>query len=239
MARVVIMAGGEGTRLRPFTHTIPKPLLPIGRKPVAQLIIERLQSHGITEIIMSVGYAADLIRAYFQDGSRFGVSITYFEETEKLGTAGCLAHLPQLAQGPFLVTNGDLLTDLDYRDLLARHTATGAALTVATRTQTVALPYGVLEVENPPDGAPARVLGVREKPVHAYTCNAGIYALSPHALRHVPAEGRSDMTDLIQKLISSGDVVSSYPVSGYWFDLAQTDDFDRALQKLEELNLLP
>src|SRR5688500_4640745 len=119
------MAGGEGTRLRPFTHTIPKPLLPIGRKPVAQLIIERLASHGFSEIIMSLGYAADLIRAYFQDGSRFGVKITYYEERERLGTAGCLAHLPQLRDEPFLVTNGDLLTDLDYRAMLDNHVAGG------------------------------------------------------------------------------------------------------------------
>jgi len=166
MARAVIMAGGEGTRLRPFTHTIPKPLLPIGRKPVAQIIIERLAAHGITDIIMSVGYAADIIRAYFQDGRRFGVRISYYHEREKLGTAGCLAHLPALRDEPFLVTNGDLLTDLDYRDLLARHNADGAALTVATRTQTVSLPYGVLEIAPPPPGAPStrRVTGVREKP---------------------------------------------------------------------------
>ena len=97
------MAGGEGTRLRPFTHTIPKPLLPIGRKPVAQLIIERLAEHGFTDIVMSLGYAADLIRAYFQDGKRFGVNITYFEETERLGTAGCLAHLPELRLRLFVI----------------------------------------------------------------------------------------------------------------------------------------
>ena len=233
------MAGGEGTRLRPFTHTIPKPLLPIGRKPVAQLIIERLESHGFSEIIMSVGYAAELIRAYFQDGRRFGVKISYFEEREKLGTAGCLAHLPALREEPFLVTNGDLLADLDYRDLFGRHQESGAALTVTTREQSVALPYGVLEVAERDGAGPSRVTGVREKPTHRYICNAGIYALAPRAVEHVPAAGASDMTDLIQKLMDAGDVVNSYPLQGYWFDLAEAQDFDRALQKLEELGLLP
>ena len=227
------MAGGEGPRLRPFTHTIPKPLLPIGRKPVAQIIIERLASQGFEEIIMSLGYAADLIRAYFQDGRRFGVKISYFEEKERLGTAGCLAHLPALKSEPFLVTNGDLLTDLDYRAMLGDHTASGASLTVATRTQTISLPYGVLNVEG------GVVTGVQEKPVHQYACNAGIYAISPDALELVPATGPSDMTDLIARLLQRGSAVKPKEITGYWFDLAQAQDFDRALETLEELGLLP
>lgn len=227
------MAGGQGARLRPFTHTIPKPLLPIGRKPVAQLIIERLAEHGFTEITMSLGYAADLIRAYFQDGQRFGVQITYFEEAEKLGTAGCLSHLPELREEAFLVTNGDLLTDLNYTELLSTHKRSGADITVATQTQVVSLPYGVLQLEDD------RVTGVQEKPVHTYTCNAGIYAISPSALSLVPAEGPFDMTDLICSALKQGQTVRTYNISGYWFDLAQAQDFDRAIASLEELGLLP
>ena len=234
MARAVIMAGGEGTRLRPFTHTIPKPLLPIGRKPVAQLIIERLADCGFTDIIMSLGYAADLIRAYFQDGRRFGVRITYYEEKEKLGTAGCLSRIPVLREGPFLVTNGDLITDLDFRQFMAAHNESGAALTVSTRLQQVALPYGVLDLDDS-----GNITGVREKPTHEYVCNAGIYALSPVAIQQVPAQGASDMTDLIQRLLSAGLEVQSYALQGFWFDLAEADDFDRALRRLEELGLLP
>lgn len=226
------MAGGEGTRLRPFTHTIPKPLLPIGRKPVAQMIIERLAEHGFTDIVMSLGYAADLIRAYFQDGRRFGVNITYYEEKQKLGTAGCLAHLPELRGEAFLVTNGDLLTNLDYSDLLQCHAASGASLTVATRTETVSLPYGVLHLE---DGA---VTGVQEKPVHTYACNAGIYALSPSVIDLVPPDTPSDMTDLISKLLQQGQSVRPYEVSGYWFDLAEARDFDRAIETLGKMDLL-
>ncbi len=226
------MAGGEGTRLRPFTHTIPKPLLPIGRKPVAQLIIERLADHGFTEIIMSLGYAADLIRAYFQDGKRFGVRITYYQEKEKLGTAGCLAHLPKLREEPFLVTNGDLLCDLNYRDLLDKHVASNAGLTVAVRTETLTLPDGVLHLDN------GNVTGVQEKPVHSYVCNAGIYALSPDSVRQVPADQPSDMTDLIARLLESGIAVRPYEVTGYWFDLAEARDFDRAIQTLGEMGLI-
>jgi len=233
MTRAVIMAGGEGTRLRPFTHTIPKPLLPIGRKPVAQLIIERLADHGFTEIIMSLGYAADLIRAYFQDGRRFGVKINYYEEHEKMGTAGCLAHLPALRDEPFIVTNGDLLTDLDYRAMLNQHIADKASLTVATRQQTISLPYGVLHIEN------GTVAGVQEKPVHTYACNAGIYALSPDSLALIPPGKASDMTDLIARLLEHDSVVRPYEVSGFWFDLAQAQDFDRALETLEQMGMLP
>lgn len=232
MPRAVIMAGGEGTRLRPFTHTIPKPLLPIGRKPVAQLIIERLAEHGFTDIIMSLGYAADLIRAYFQDGRRFGVNISYYEETERLGTAGCLAHLPELRESPFLVTNGDLLTDLNYSDLLEQHKKSGAALTVAVREQTINLPYGVLSLQ---DG---HVTGVQEKPVHSYACNAGIYVLSPDVLDLVPPQGASDMTDLISRLLDQRKIVMPYHVTGFWFDLAQARDFDKALETLEKMGVI-
>lgn len=232
MPRAVIMAGGEGTRLRPFTHTIPKPLLPIGRKPVAQIIIEKLAAQGFDEIIMSLGYAADLIRAYFQDGTRYGVKISYYHETDRLGTAGCLAHLPELKQAPFLVTNGDLLTDLNYRDLLTEHEASAASLTVATRTQTVSLPYGVLHLGQ------GKVIGVQEKPEHTYACNAGIYAISPGAVELVPTHGSFDMTELISALIEKGQTVRPREIDGYWFDLAQAQDFDKALESLEQLGLI-
>ncbi len=227
--RAVIMAGGEGTRLRPFTHVIPKPLLPIGRKPVAHLIVERLRDCGITEIVMSVGHGAELIRAYFQDGRQFGVRITYFAEARKMGTAGCLAHIPQLRDEAFLVTNGDILTRLDYAAFLRGHTESGAALTVATREETLSIPYGVLRIE---DG---RVRGVEEKPRMEYCFSAGVYALAPKAVAAVPAEGVFDMTDLINRLVQSGEMVRPHPVDGLWFDLARVDDFDRAITELERI----
>jgi NDP-sugar pyrophosphorylase family protein len=145
--RAVIMAGGEGTRLRPFTHTIPKPLLPLGRKPIAQIIVERLRECGIRDITMTLGYAAELIQAFFQNGSQFGVNVSYFLEPSKLGTAGCLAHIPALRETPFLVTNGDILTDLDYCEFLDAHIDSGATLTVASRREKTSIPYGVLKLD--------------------------------------------------------------------------------------------
>jgi NDP-sugar pyrophosphorylase family protein len=225
--RAVIMAGGEGTRLRPFTHTIPKPLLPIGRKPIGQIIVERLRDHGFNDIIMSVGYAADLIRAFFQDGSQFGTKISYFHETEKLGTAGCLARIPQLRESVFLVTNGDILTDLDYRLLLNTHTQSKSLLSVVTRSESVTIPYGVLKLDGD------LVLGVEEKPKFAYHFNAGIYACSPDALDLVPPDRASDMTDLINNLQAHKNQVRSHPLAGLWYDLARVTDFEKALEELE------
>jgi mannose-1-phosphate guanylyltransferase len=226
--RAVIMAGGEGTRLRPFTYTIPKPLLPIGRKPIAQIIVERLRACGIVDITMSVSYGADLIRAFFQDGSLFGVRITYFQEDERLGTAGCLAHIPNLRNGNLLVTNGDILTQTDYAAFVRDHEKSGAALTVATRSEEMTIPYGVLRVEA---GA---VRGVDEKPTMRYCFSAGVYALSERALDLIPATGRYDMTDLINAAAGAGVPVRACELGGLWYDLARTADFDRALAEIEK-----
>jgi NDP-sugar pyrophosphorylase family protein len=225
--RAVIMAGGEGTRLRPFTQTIPKPLLPLGRKPIAQISVERLRECGITEITMTLGYAAELIRAFFQLGAQFGVRVSYYHEPTKMGTAGCLAHIPELREAPFLVSNGDILTDLDYCQFLEEHIASGAALTLATRREQMTIPYGVLKLDG------ERILGVEEKPAIDYTFNAGIYAVSPSALQLIPREGVFDMTDLVNALLADSQVVRSVPLAGLWFDLARVDDFDKALAQIE------
>jgi NDP-mannose synthase len=222
------MAGGEGTRLRPFTQTIPKPLLPLGRKPIAQIIVERLRDCGITEITMTLGYAAELIRAFFQTGSQFGVNVKYFHEPTKMGTAGCLAHIPELREVPFLVSNGDILTDLDYCAFLAEHEQSDAALTVATRRENVLIPYGVLQLDG------SRVLGVEEKPRMDYCFNAGVYAVSPQCLELVPADRAFDMTDLSNSLLKSGKEVRSVRLEGLWFDLARVDDFEKALAQIEQ-----
>jgi NDP-sugar pyrophosphorylase family protein len=227
MTCAVIMAGGEGARMRPFTYAIPKPLLPIGRKPIAQLIIERLHACGITDIIMSLNYGSDLIRAYFQDGSQFGVKVEYFVEPERLGTAGSLAYPERLREGDFLVTNGDILTDLNYREFLEGHKRDGAAMTVATRSDQLPVPYGVITLEG------ERVLGVEEKPVFNYHFNAGIYAVSPQAVGLVPKGKRFDMTDLINSAAEAGLRVRSHALTGLWFDLARVNDFEKAVAELE------
>lgn len=225
----VIMAGGEGTRLRPFTYTIPKPLLPLGRKPVAQIIIERLRGCGFRRVIMSVEYGADLIRAYFQDGAQFGVRISYFHEPFKMGTAGCLAHIAELRGAPFLVTNGDILADLDYREFLDAHVKSNAAMSVATRAERISIPYGVIREQ---DGL---IQSIEEKPSMEYCFNAGIYSLSPEALAPIPADRAYDMTELISALAGAGKPVRTHPIGGAWFDLAKVDDFEKALAEIGQV----
>lgn len=226
MKLAVIMAGGEGKRLRPFTNSIPKPLLPIGRKPIAQIIIERLRDAGFTRVIMSLEYGADLIRAYFRDGSPFGIEIAYYQEPHKLGTAGCLANIPELAAATFLVTNGDILTDLDYAAFLAGHMASDAALTVATRREVISVPYGVLELNN------GHVSGVTEKPSYDLWINAGIYALSPPAVGLIPAGRKFDMTDLVAAVAKGGGAVRAHEITGLWHDLATVEDFEKASEEI-------
>lgn len=228
MNRALIMAGGEGTRLRPFTHTIPKPLLPIGRKPIAQIIIERLRRHGITDITMSLGYAADMIQAYFQDGSRFGVNLKYFVEDEKLGTAGCLGKITEFHSGePFIVTNGDIISEVDYTDLLSAHNSNGSLITVAVRRGSFDIPYGVINTEG------NQIVSVEEKPNHSYLFNAGIYAISPQAIVDCNINGKIDMTDVINFLLKKEKNVSPYELEGIWIDLARVQDFDKVLENID------
>ncbi len=225
--RAVIMAGGEGQRLRPFTNTIPKPLLPIGRKPIAQVIIERLKSLGFTNVTMALGYGADLVRAYFRDGSQFGLSVDYYEEHQKLGTAGALAKIPGLKDTPaFLVTNGDVLTDLDYSVLLSEHIASGNIMTVSTIYRDMVCPYGIIEADKD------RLTSIKEKPKFEFIANAGIYALSAHALNFIPEKVPFDMTELIQILNDNDQPVGVKQIEGFWFDLATVDDFDKASAQL-------
>jgi NDP-sugar pyrophosphorylase family protein len=222
------MAGGEGLRLRPFTRTIPKPLLPIGRKPVAQLILERLAQCGIHDIIMALGYQSDLIRAFFQDGAQFGVRIRYFVDPTKLGTAGALAFLDDLAAEAFLVTNGDIIAELDYAQFLEDHKKAGAAMSVAIREATVPIPYGVVEIIND------QIVKIVEKPMHSYRFNAGVYALSPRVRELIPRGQPFDMTDLINAAIEAGHSVRAVPLQGFWYDLARVDDFEKALHEIEK-----
>ncbi len=228
MPIAVIMAGGEGLRLRPFTRTIPKPLLPIGRKPVAQLIIERLAQCGIHDIIMALGYQSELIRAFFQDGAQFGVRIRYFVDPTKLGTAGALAFLDELTDEPFLVTNGDIIADLDYLQFLNDHKSSGAMMSVAVREATVPIPYGVVEITN------QQITKITEKPVHTYRFNAGVYALSPESRELIPRGSTFHMTDLINAAIQAGYAVRAVPLEGFWYDLARVDDFEKALHEIEK-----
>ena len=229
--KAVILAGGEGARLRPLTYSIPKPLLPIGRKPILEIIIERLREHGFTDIILNVGYKAELIEAYFRDGSSLNVKITYFREDSPCGTCGPVKLVEHLLDGqPFVTMNGDLLTDLDFGEMCQAHLDMSAELTMATKAYTVTLPYGVIDMQD------SKIALIREKPRLEFLINAGVYVISPSALDVVPEGEFFDMTDLIQTLADQGRKVETYYIDGEWQDLGTMESYEEAnILYLEEM----
>lgn len=218
----VIMAGGEGTRLRPLTETIPKPMVEIGGTPLLERQIERLAKAGLKRIYLSVNYLGHIIEDHFRDGEEFGVEIRYLREQEKLGTAGALALLPERPAGPIVVMNGDILTTSDFGNLFAFHQTHDAQLTVAAIDYRVNIPYGVINTEGP------YVKGLVEKPSQRFLCNAGIYAVSPQALNLLKGTGHFNMTDIIEACLSREMPVAVFPVHEYWSDIGTQDDLERA-----------
>jgi dTDP-glucose pyrophosphorylase len=224
--KAVIMAGGLGTRLRPLTEGTPKPMLPVGDRPLLERTIEQLGQAGIRSINITTHYQADKIKEHFGDGSSFGARVHYSHEQEPLGTAGALRLLEAAEHGedPLLVINGDVLTKVDYRAMLDFHREHRAQLTMGVRHYTMQVPYGVVDCEGP------RVKSVREKPEFSFFVNAGIYLVEPQLCREIPAHRRFDMTDLIALLQGSGRRVVSFPIHEYWLDIGQLDDYERAQQ---------
>jgi NDP-sugar pyrophosphorylase family protein len=221
-AFAVIMAGGEGTRLRPMTHRVPKPMLDIGGVPMIERQIERLVRAGIRRVYISVNYLGHVIEEHFGDGSTHGVEICYLREVERLGTAGALSLLPEQPDAPVLVMNGDILTTSDFGSLFSFHAAYGAHITVAAVDYRVNIPYGVLQVDG------AYVTAVTEKPSQRFLCNAGMYAVSPQSLGLIPPATFHDITDLIQKCLDRGLQVAVFPVHEYWTDIGTPDDLEKA-----------
>ena len=224
--KAVILAGGKGTRLRPLTYSIPKPLLPIGRKPILELIIERLRDHNFKEIILTVEYKAELIKSYFSDGNSRGVNITYFQENKYSGTASPVKQVQHMLNGePFVTMNGDLLTDLDFSRMYQKHLDDLSELTIATTTHNVTLPYGVIDMQD------NNITGVKEKPTLRFLINAGIYILSPTVLDVIPEDGTFDMPDLIQSLIDQKRKVGTYFIDGEWQDLGTMENYNKVNQE--------
>lgn len=230
--KTVILAGGRGVRLRPLTYTIPKPLLPIGEKPILEEIIERLKKHGLDDIIIAVGYRAELIETYFRDGAHLDVQISYVRETQPLGTAGPLALVRDsgvlTAGEPLLVMNGDMLTDLDMRAFIDAHRKSGAEATVATREFVLQHPYGVIQVE---DG---RITGIVEKPSVTDTVSGGIYAIQPEALDVIPANEFFDIPDLVNRLLAANRSVAAYPFAGEWLAIDRIEQLEDAARMIAE-----
>ena len=221
--RAVILAGGRGTRLAPYTVSFPKPLMPLGDTPILEVVVRQLRRHGFRRITMAVGHLAELLRAFFGDGARFGVEIDYSREPEPLGTAGPLRLIPDLDEH-FLVMNGDLLTDLDYGELLATHRAEGNAATIGVYRRRVKIDFGVVECD--PGGA---IVEYIEKPEHAYDVSMGVYAFSRGVLECIP-DGYFDFPDLVRELIGRGERVGGYPFKGYWLDIGRQDDYAVAVE---------
>ena len=228
--RAIILAGGKGVRLRPFTVNFPKPLVPLGEEPVVEVLIRRLLEFGITDITLSLGHLAELIKAYFhhrrQLTDRF--TVRYVEEEEPTGTAGSLALIPGLTD-TFLVMNGDLLTDLDFHQLVAFHREHDAALTVATHQRKVKIDLGVLEL-----GEDFQVEGYHEKPETTYDVSMGIYVYEPRVLPFVEPGQYLDFPDLVLKLIAAGERVCAFPTDCLWLDIGRPDDYAKAQEMIAD-----
>jgi len=223
----VILAGGRGTRLRPYTTTIPKPLVPVGERPILDRILRQLRAAGVEEVRLAVSHMAELIMAFFGDGARFGLRIEYAVEPEPRGTVGPLAHLADLPED-FIVMNGDVLTDLDYAALFAAHVAREAALTLSTHRREERLDYGVLELA----GDARRVVGFREKPVRAVDVSMGVYVFNRALLARIPRDRPYGLDDLVLSMLADGAAIDAYPYTGYWLDLGRPDDYDRANREI-------
>jgi dTDP-glucose pyrophosphorylase/predicted transcriptional regulator len=225
----VLLVGGLGSRLRPLTDQSPKPLIPVGGRPVLETIVKQLRDHGIQHMYFAVNHMADAIKAHFADGERFDVHIEYLEEEERLGTAGPLGLLPARPAEPFIVMNGDILTNVDFTGLLAHHAANRAQATVATRTYEFEVPFGVIANDG------YRITDIAEKPKQRHQVNAGIYAFEPGVLDHVAPGVRLDMPDLLKALISSGSHVVGFPIHEYWIDIGRLEDLQRASGEFAEV----
>jgi len=220
--KMVIMAGGKGTRLRPHTENCPKPMLLVGGKPMLQNIIERARDEGFGEFLLSVNYLAHMIEEYFGDGSALDVNIEYIHEDSPLGTAGSLSMISELIDQPFVVTNGDVITDIRYSDLLEFHQRQESIATMAVRLHEWQHPFGVVQMDG------LNIVGFEEKPVARSHINAGVYALSPLALKELNFGESCDMPTLFERLQAKSCKTIAYPMHEPWLDVGRHDDLDQA-----------
>jgi NDP-sugar pyrophosphorylase family protein len=225
--KAVILAGGKGTRLEPYTSVLPKPLMPIGERAILEIVVEQLAEHGFNDITFCVGHLSHLIRAVFDSRSKPEAKITYFQEGEALGTAGPLPLVEGLDE-TFLAMNGDVLTTLDYRALVSHHRRSRNVLTIATHPRTVKIDYGVLYLEGA-ESRSGRVQAYEEKPEIASLVSMGVYVLEPRALDYVPRGSYFDIPDLVNSLLAAGERVGAQTYDGLWFDIGRKDDYEQAV----------
>jgi len=226
--RAVILAGGQGRRLHPYTAVLPKPLMPIGDVPILEVVVRQLKRAGFVDITMAVGYLAELLMAYFADGQKLGVRIRYSREEKPLGTAGPLGLIERPTES-FLVMNGDLLTTLDFRSLWTFHRKQRAMATLATFRRDVNVDLGVIETDDA-----GLVTGYIEKPTYHYAVSTGIYIFEPAVLDYVAVDVRLDLPDLVRRLLAAGQKVATYSFEGTWLDIGRWEDYERAAQEFEQ-----
>ena len=221
---VVILAGGKGTRLRPFTASFPKPLVPLGDMPILEVVMRQLTRHGFKDVTLSLGHLSELITAYVGSRSWMGreMDVKFINEDKPSGTAGSLSRVPGL-KGTFLVMNGDVLTDLNYARLVRTHKESGAAVTIAAHSKEVKIDLGVLEA-----GSDGRLTGYVEKPTRSYDVSMGVYVYDARVLEHIPNDEYLDFPTLIQKLLNLGEQVNVYRDDAFWLDIGRPDDYAEA-----------
>jgi NDP-sugar pyrophosphorylase family protein len=223
--RAIILAGGKGTRLAPYTTVLPKPLMPVGEMPILEIVIRQLERHGFGDLTLAVGYLAELLMAYCGDGSKFGVKLDYSREEQPLGTAGPIASVPNLNE-TFLVMNGDLLTTIDYSAMLKYHRERGALATIACYQRDVKIDLGVIDVDS--DNWVSNYI---EKPTYHYAVSMGIYIFEPAILNYIPSNQHLDLPQLVLNLIKAEKKVNVFNFNGYWLDIGRHDDYERAIQE--------
>ena len=227
--KVVLMVGGLGTRLRPLTENTPKPMLKVGNKPILQTIVEKFAEYGYINIVMCVNYKSKIIEDYFGDGSKFGVNIDYILEEQRMGTAGALSLIKKKPTEPFLVMNGDLLTNVNFEHLHDFHIANNAMATMCVREYDFQVPYGVVNVDG------TNILSIEEKPTHKFFVSAGIYMLSPNVLKYIPKNEFYDMPTLFEKIISEKQNAISFPLREYWLDIGRMEEYKKANEEYNEV----
>ena len=228
--QAVIIAGGKGRRLLPFTTTIPKPLFPIGEKPVLQLILEQLQKFDISDFMISVGYLGELIEAYFGNGSRFKCRIQYVREMNPLGTAGPISLLPEMSDD-FIFMNGDILASVPFPKAIESHKRSSAIMTVCTYRKNVKSSLGIVKVDNNDN-----VRDYLEKPEETHLVSSGVYIFNPRVKSFVSPNERIDIPELVLRLIHDNQTVRSHLLDGYWFDLGTPEDLEAAIRFYENNN---
>jgi NDP-sugar pyrophosphorylase family protein len=228
--KTVILAGGKGTRLKPYTTVFPKPLMPIGDKPILEIVIRQLKSCGLEDIIVTVGHLGELIVNFFGDGSKFGVNIKYSREDEPLGTAGGLGLIKSELTDTFLMINGDTLTTLNFTEFVNHHKTSGAIGTIALNKRQFYFDFGVPQLDSSNS-----IKGYLEKPTFEYLVSMGVYVFEPKVLKYIRVGEWLEFPDLVKTLIANGEDVRGFIYDGYWLDIGRPEDYEKANEEIEEV----